>query len=127
MRLFTELYSHGSILGASLRGHALRNEVISNNIANADVPGFNARRVEFETSLINAIGDYPRNRRVDLSGFSPTVRFQNPAFHNRVDGSNVDIELEMVNLYQNALRYDVILTSVTANSQRLSTVLQRSQ
>ena len=127
MSLFTQLNAQNGIVRASLHGHAKRNEVISNNIANADVPGFTARRVEFELSLREAIGHYPhpRHRNVDVSGVNVTVHYQNPAFHYRVDGNNVDIEVEMVKLYQNSMRFDTLISSMMANSQRMRTVLQQ--
>ena len=127
MSMFAELNAQGSVLRAALVGTAKRNMVISNNIANADVPRFRAQRVEFEEALINAIGRYPhpRHRRIDVSGVQPTTRFQNPGFHYRIDGNNVDIEIEMVNLYQNSMRFETIISSIQANSQRLRTIFQQ--
>ena len=126
MSLFSELNAQGSVLRAALVGTAKRNEVIANNIANADVPGFRGRRVEFESALLEAIGDYPRSRNIDVSGVAPVVHFQNPNFHHRTDQNNIDIEVEMVMLYQNSMKYDTLISSVMANSQRMRTVLQQS-
>lgn len=127
MSLFSQLGAQGSILRAAMVGKAKRNEVIANNITNADVPGFRARRVAFEDSLIEAIGHYPhpRHRSLDVSGVSPTVHLQDPGFHYRIDGNNVDIEVEMVRLYQNSMKFDTVVSSVMTNSQRLRTVLQQ--
>ena len=127
MALFTELGAQSSVLRAAMRGTAKRNEVISNNIANADVPGFRARRVAFEDDLIDAIGHYPhpRHRNIDVSGVTPTLHFQNPGFWYRTDGNNVDIEVEMVRLYQNSMKFDTMVSSMQANSERLRTVLQQ--
>ncbi|MCL1997530.1 MAG: flagellar basal body rod protein FlgB [Turicibacter sp.] len=124
MALFSELTAHGGILRAALTGTAKRHEVISNNIANADVPGFVGSRVEFEEALIEAVGNYPRpsNRTVDVSGVVPTVHLQNPGFLNRLDGNHIDIETEMVRLYQNSMRFETIHSAIMANSQRMSTV-----
>ena len=127
MSLFTQLNAQGSVLRTALNGHAMRNEAIVNNIANADVPGFRARRVDFEDALIDAIGNFPnpRNRNVDTSGVRPTLHFQDLGFHFRTDGNNVDIEVEMVRLYQNQMRFDTITSSIMANSQRLRTIFQQ--
>lgn len=127
MSLFNQLNAQGSILRTAMIGKAKRNEVIVNNIANADVPGFRARRVEFESALIEAIGHYPhpRHRNINVSGVSPTVHLQDPGFHYRIDGNNVDIEVEMVRLYQNSMKFDTIVSSVMANSQRIRTILQQ--
>ncbi|MCL2398197.1 MAG: flagellar basal body rod protein FlgB [Defluviitaleaceae bacterium] len=124
MSLFSELNAQGSVLRAALRGTATRNEIIVNNIVNADVPGFRAREVEFEEHLQEMIGTFPLNRSIDLENFSPTVRFRNPGFHYRTDGNSVDIDVEMVSLYQNSMRFDTIVSSVMVNSERMRTVLQ---
>ena len=124
--LLDRLYAQGSVISTTLQGLKVRNQVISNNIANAEVPGFRARRVDFEDSLIDALSGFPRCRNFDLSGVTPRVSFQNPDAFYRLDGSSVDIEVEMVHLYQNSMRFDTLVTSVMANSRRLSTVLQRS-
>ena len=128
MSLFNEIRAQNSILNAALVGTARRNEVIVNNIANIDVPGFRGRRVEFESSLEQAIGNYPHplaRRNLDLSEVAPTVHFQNPHMHYRLDGNNIDIEFEMVMLYQNSMKYDTLVSSVMANSQRMRSVLQQ--
>ena len=127
MSLFNQLNAQGSVLRAALVGTAKRNEAIVNNIANADVPGFRATRVEFEDSLREAVGNYPhpRNRNIDVSGVTPTVHLQNPGFHYRIDQNSVDIEQEMVMLYQNSMVFDTLISSVMTNSQRLRTVFQQ--
>lgn len=126
MSLFNQLNAQGSVLRAALQGTAKRNEVIVNNIANADVVGFRASRVAFEDSLLDAIGNYPhpRHRNIDVSGVKPTVHLQNPGFFYRIDGNNVDIEVEMVKLYQNSMVFDTIVSSIMANSQRMRTIFQ---
>ena len=132
MSLFSQIYAQGSVLSAGLRGTAARNEIIVNNIANADVPGFRARALDFEDHLTNLLGNYPhprfraRFRGIEQSDFIPTVRYRNPGLFYRRDGNTVDIDIEMVNLYQNHMRFDTIVSSIMANSQRLRTVLERS-
>lgn len=43
------------VLSSALDGLSLRQDVIANNIANVDTPGFRARSVEFESSLRDAV------------------------------------------------------------------------
>ena len=115
MSLFGQLNTQGSVLRASMHGHAKRNEVISNNIANADVPGFRARRVEFEASLKQAVGHYPhpRHRHLELSGVGPTIHYQNPGLHYRIDGNNVDIDHENLQMSKQKLLYDFLVQRTT--------------
>ena len=123
MTLFDRLTEQGSVLRAALNGTMVRNDVIVNNIANADVAGFKASRVDFEESLKHAVANTPRNQRRDLSGVVPTVRRDNPNHSFRLDHNNVDIEREMVALYQNAMRFETMIASVQNNSRRLSLAL----
>src|SRR3546814_8272809 len=47
----------GSILHAAVEGVSVRQNVIADNIANVDTPGYIATSVDFESSLRNAIAD----------------------------------------------------------------------
>src|SRR3546814_17839893 len=49
----------GSILHAAVEGVSVRQNVIADNIANVDTPGYIATSVHFESSLRNAIADGP--------------------------------------------------------------------
>jgi len=128
MSLFNQVNAQGGVLRAAMRGTALRNEIISNNIANNDVPGFRARQVDFEGTLRDALGEFPHNARsrmnMNLDHVEPTVRYRNLGFHYRIDGNSVDIEVEMVKLYQNSMKFDTLVSSMMANSERMRNVLQ---
>jgi len=121
--LYERIHEQNSILGAALQAASVRNEVITNNIANDDVPRYKAKTVYFEDSLLNALDARKKTGRLDLSGARPSVRFVNQEYSYRVDHNNVNIELEMVSLYQNSIKYDAMINSVTNNSKRLNLVL----
>ena len=118
------IHNQNSIMAVALQGTLARHDAILNNIANADVPGFRARNVEFEGALRNAINNWRSTGRLDFSGAGPVTRFQD-SFHTfRMDGSNVDMEREMVALYINSVRADVMVNSILHNSRMLNNVLQ---
>jgi len=118
------MHNQNAILGAAMRGTQARNDAILNNIANVDTPGFTARRVEFESALAAAVDRFRDGGRLDLSGTKPSLHFQESGFRFRIDGSNVDMEREMVALYTNTLRFDVLANSVLHNSRMLGVVFQ---
>ncbi|MCL1843940.1 MAG: flagellar basal body rod protein FlgB [Defluviitaleaceae bacterium] len=122
--LSQSIHHQNSIMGAALGGQQVRVEAIFNNIANAETPGFTARRVEFESALSDAIDNWRTTGTLDLSRARPATMFQEPGTRFRLDGNNVDIEREMVALYQHSIRYDVMVNSVLANSRMLNAVLQ---
>lgn len=117
------LHHQNAILGVALQGLSARNDAIQNNIANNDVPGFTAQRVDFEGALTQAIGNWRSTGSLDLSGTRPVISFQESSTAFRMDGNNVDIEREMVALWTNSTRYDVVVNSVLFNSRALNTVL----
>ncbi|MCL2707498.1 MAG: flagellar basal body rod protein FlgB [Defluviitaleaceae bacterium] len=121
--IFDAMFRQNNILGAASNAANVRNEVIVNNIANADVPGFKSKAVDFEASLAEAIDRYRQTGNLDLSGASPSIRLTNENYNYRIDKNNVDMELEMVNLYQNAIKFETFITCMQSNSKRLSMAL----
>jgi flagellar basal-body rod protein FlgB len=121
--LSQSIHHQNSILGAALGGQAARIDSIQNNIANAETPRFTARSVEFESALNDAIDNWRSTGDLDLSNARPSMHFKEPGTRFRLDGNNVDIEREMVALYIQSVRYDVMVNSVLHNSRMLGIVL----
>lgn len=103
----------------------LRNEVISNNIANADTPGYKRQDVDFESQLNKALGKADADnmdakvsslRRRELE---PTTHSDFSEYDYRLDENNVDIQVENVNLAKNQLKYNGLMTSVRMEFQNL--------
>ena len=121
---FSNLFSYNDIIAQGMRAAQLRNNVIVHNIANVDVPGFKRSIVEFETLLRQELDNAAaRNRPVDFNNTVPLVHIANEHLFSRLDGNNVDIEAEMVALFQNSTRFEVMTMSVMNNYRRISTVL----
>jgi len=118
------IHQQNAVLGAALHGTHVRNDAIQNNIANVDTPGFTARRVEFESALEAAVLNWRTTGQLDLSNARPMVRFQERNHRFRMDASNIDIEREMLALYINSVRADVMVNGIMHNSRMLNTVLQ---
>lgn len=105
-----------------------RNEVLSNNIANVDTPGYKRKDVQFESYLTSALlGDGSLDSRVGnakLNTLNPGIYTDYPGLSYRLDGNNVDIDTESANLAQNQIRYYALLDSMTQEFSRLRTALQ---
>ncbi len=86
----------------------VRNNIIANNIANASTPGFKKQAVVFEDMLADAVDDYKRTGKLDLSDVRPSIREPYSNFSYRLDGNNVDIENETVDLSENQIRYNAL-------------------
>ncbi|MFV0520752.1 MAG: flagellar basal body rod protein FlgB [Lachnospirales bacterium] len=117
------LYSKLDILEKGMQGTVLRNEVIQNNIANADTPNFQRSDVVFEDYLASAIDEAKTTGVLNLDKVVPTVI--NQGFSYRLDENNVDIETEMVDLYQNSARYDMLVSCVNNNYKRINAVFAK--
>lgn len=114
------MHNQNTALGAALHGTAARIDVIMNNIANNDTPNFRAGAVDFEAALGRAVDNWKATGTLDLSGVRPGLRGQDPGFAFRLDGNNVDMEMEMVRLYTSTVKYETLVNSVLNNSRRLN-------
>jgi len=121
--IFDKLNAQNDILGVSLQASMVRNDVYTNNIANNDVPGFKAKDVKFEQALQKAINNKKRTGKLNLSDVKATVYVLHDRFNYRVDKNNVDIETEMVKLYQNSVKFDTMVSGIQNNSKCLNLAL----
>jgi flagellar basal-body rod protein FlgB len=115
----TGAFSVESVLGKALQVKSLRNEVILNNIANADTPRFKKSEVRFEDTLKNAL-ETSGIKDIDVSKVNPDILVVDDVYAMRLDKNNVDLDAENVQLYVNAVRTDALANSVMANFKMLN-------
>ena len=102
-----------------------RMELTGHNIANVNTPHFKAQSLQFENLLLNRI-DAARNLnlyshkmrysgergeemlRRDLNAIRPRVVVDNVT-ETRIDGNNVDIDFEFIQLSKQRLHYDFLI------------------
>jgi flagellar basal-body rod protein FlgB len=98
-------------LDAALRGSMLRQSLLTNNLANADTPGYHNQDVSFQSTLANAL----------QTGQSPaSVNFTPYTSQGAVDasGNGVSTEQDSANLAENGLLYQD-LTGVAAQREQI--------
>lgn len=129
MNLFTDPVTVA--LAKTLDAAALRQRVIADNIANADTPGFKKATVEFEALLRQALRQdplplkttHPRHIGSDLlTRISPRVE-RLYTTTQRMDGNNVDVEEEMVNLVTTNLTYQAAARFISGKFSTLRYVI----
>ncbi|NGZ75512.1 flagellar basal body rod protein FlgB [Saccharibacillus alkalitolerans] len=109
-----------------------RQQVISNNIANADTPYFKRSEVSFESLLqseMNGVssikGRMTNPRHIAIgSGSIPTAKIttdKSTAMNNNMN--NVDIDSEMTSLAENQLRYNTYIEEVNHQIKMMRTAL----
>jgi flagellar basal-body rod protein FlgB len=122
--MLNNVFTNNDIISTAMQATQLRHNVISHNIANVDVPGFKRSIVEFENLLQQEIDRAEStNTSVNLNNLRPNIHLSNETLFHRLDGNNVDIEVEMAALYQNSTRFEVMSMSVMNNYRRIGTVL----
>ena len=94
----------------------LRQNVTSANIANAETPGYKAKKVDFENALGTALApNGPAQMKASSKGHFPVGHshlnalqadvYDNPDVAMNNDGNTVDMEKEMATLNENSIRY----------------------
>ena len=103
-------------LGAAINFRLLRNNITSSNIANAETPGFKAKKLDFEQALARAIDteglgraqvDHPDHMMMGRGSISRARAdvYENPDVNVTNDGNTVDLEKEMATLAENTILY----------------------
>src|SRR3954469_6781749 len=99
-------------LERAISGAALRQEVLSNNLANAETPGFKRSDVDFHSTLAQAMKTEDPNA-IDATAFSAQ---QDPQTL-RADGNGVDIDVEPANMAKNGPEYEALVRVAKARIQ----------
>ena len=109
-------YNYINVLDKAADASWKRNEVLANNIANADTPNYKRKDVQFETYLIGAIGGTDSLddtiAKLDLDDLNATTYTEQMGLSYRYDGNNVDIATENVELAKNQIRYNTLMQSI---------------
>lgn len=119
------------VLQNALSGLNKRQQVIGHNIANAETPGYQSLAVNFENELQRALSadQNPTLERTDalhLAAPAPqALGAQVDARQNssmRLDGNNVDIDLEMSQLAETSIQYQSLTQLVSKKLALLKSI-----
>lgn len=91
-------------LQAAMRGSALRQTALAQNLANANTPGYQRKDVDFESSLQAALAN---GQNLDSLQFSVQT---DPSAPMQPDGNSVDVDAESAKLAENGLDYESLVT-----------------
>lgn len=127
------------ILHRTMDVNLMRQDVIANNIANADTPNFKRSAVNFEAELEDALrsqqeqprftaartheGHVPFHQEIDYQSVTPR-RFTDFATQSDNNGNNVNLEQESMNLVNNQLMYQLMTNAVRSQFSRVNMVLR---
>jgi len=114
-----------------------RQQVLANNIANADTPNFKARDFDFGRELSRAMGpDQPGQGGLamrttsarHLAGHGPSSTVGDLLYRvpdqPSLDGNTVNMDVERVQFVDNSVRYQTALSMLNSRIQGLKSAMQ---
>ena len=126
--VLSNAYNYINVLDKAADASWVRNDVLANNIANADTPNYKRKDVQFETYLSNAVAGTDSLdetvANIDLSTLESTTYTEQAGLSHREDGNNVDISTENVELAKNQLKYYTLMNSVNQEFGRLKSAMK---
>ena len=126
----TDAFSYINVLNKAADASWTRESLIANNIANADTPGYKRQDIDFQYVLKNELSNYKymnldqKMNAVDLNKLNASVYTDHKHYSYRLDGNNVDIDTEQVELASEQIKYQALTQSITSEFQRLQTVIK---
>ena len=126
----TDAFSYINILDKAADASWKRENLIANNIANSDTPGYKRQDLDFQSVLKNELGNYKyqnldqKINSVDLTKLNPMIYTDHENYSYRLDGNNVDMDTEQVELASEQIKYQALTQSITSEFQRLQSVLK---
>lgn len=110
------------VLQSSLDALWIKQKVISNNIANYETPGFKASRVNFndvlKTKIENGIQVEKNVLEVEI--------IQDKSLSSRLDGNNVDIEKEQLEMWETYAQYTYLSQNIAKELKNMSYVINNT-
>lgn len=122
----TNIYGNGVALSEKVLDYLWQRQAVSlNNVANVDTPGFKAQYITFEEELGKRIHDANKIRRHQKKAVSEAIDASRSWLNttwdesSRLDGNNVDMDQEQVEIVRSAYEYQYILNSINNDITRL--------
>lgn len=124
-----------NIMVRGLDGAMERQEAISNNIANANTPGYKRQDVDFQTALQNEMKNTKKSTLrtthrkhgpgLDVSREDSFSTKRLSGFRYKNDGGSVDIDTEMAELAKNNIYYNTLVQQLNTKFNMVNTVIER--
>ena len=124
-------YNYINVLTKAADASWTRNEIITNNLANVDTPGYKRKDVSFQNYLLQELtsGDSTSLRTrvndVEVGNLNATVYTEFSELSYRLDGNNVDIDTENVEFASNQLYYQTVLDTINHQFSMLKAAMQK--
>ena len=126
------MFGFVNVLKAAADASWTREEVLTNNIANVDTPNYKRQDVDFTTYLRSALsrtngGSSSLTNRVNNLNYNDIAiktYTDNSTLSYRLDGNNVDLSTENVELASEQINYNALIDSMNNEFSRFKAVLK---
>ncbi|MDD3239275.1 MAG: flagellar basal body rod protein FlgB [Lachnospira sp.] len=126
------MFGYVNVLKTAADASWQREEILTNNIANVDTPNYKRQDLEFSTYLNSAIksagnSDSTLTQKVnqmDLSKVTTRTYTDHGNLSYRMDGNNVDLSTENVELASEQLNYNALVDSMNNEFSRIRSVIK---
>lgn len=126
----SNVFDYVNVLGKAADAAWQRNEIIAHNMSNVDTPGYKRQDIDFESQLRRALGK-SRYETVDSkvahlnnAELEAKVYTDLANFSYRMDGNNVDIDTEGVELASNQIKYNGLIDCYNQEFANLKMVMK---
>ena len=125
-------FGYVDVLKTAADASWLREEVLTNNIANVDTPNYKRQDVEFTTYLKSALEQAgtpastltQKVNEANLSGITTRTYTENTTLSYRMDGNNVVLSTENAELAAEQINYNALIDSMNNEFTRMKAVLK---
>ena len=125
-------FGYVDVLKTAADASWLREEVLTNNIANVDTPNYKRQDVEFTTYLKSALEQAgtpastltQKVNEANLSGITTRTYTENTTLSYRMDGNNVELSTENAELAAEQINYNALIDSMNNEFTRMKSVLK---
>ena len=118
-----------NLLKNAIEASSLRQDAINSNIANINTDNYKTNQVAFERLLSKSVHGVTINKTQEQHLGSSSIADIKPIVSKRTgtsvkeNGNNVDLDMEMVNLAENSLYYQALISQLNGQYSRLKTII----
>ncbi len=122
-------FNYINVLDKAADASWTRKDLITNNIANSDTPGYKRQDIDFKSLLNKELKHYQyqsldeKMRKINLNRLHADVYTDSAAYSYRLDGNNVDIDTENVELASEQINYEALTSSIDSEFSRMKSAL----
>lgn len=114
-----------SLLSKDLDGLWVRQQAISDNMANFETPGYKTKQVSFENQLRDQLADAGASSEKtieNINGVTPAATEDSDETF-RADGNGIDLEQQMIDMARTSTNYSYSLRQMDDYFSRLHTAV----